>query len=61
MTGTCVSGVLYVCGDFAILLGVSPSLKTLFDKQDTVASGITDISVYLKERHFEMPQLKHNN
>lgn len=39
MTGTCVSGVLY--GDFAILLGVSPSLKTLFDKQDIVASGIT--------------------
>lgn len=39
MTGTCVLGVLY--GDFAILSGVTPSLKTLFDKQDTVASGIT--------------------
>lgn len=40
MTGTCVSGVLYV-GTSRFSQALPPFLKALFDKQDIVASGIT--------------------
>lgn len=56
MTGTCVS-----VGASRFSQAFPLSLKTLFDKQDIVALGITDISCLFKGGHFEMPKLKHNN